>query len=75
MSTAMRRLHIARLDMIVARARLLLDLAVKVDDADLPDLLMFAAQIDGCVAADTVTAFRAAQAEMLQAAQAEIERN
>ena len=56
------------------RATLLLDLANKVDDADLPDLLVFAARLGDRTAADGLGAFRAQQAENLRAAQGELDR-
>ena len=58
----------------IARARLLLDVAVKVDDDAIADLLTFARVVGDETEADSVAAFRAAQTDLLQAAQADLDR-
>ena len=72
------RYQLADLRHCVARAKLLLQLASADHDspACLADLLTFAKDIgdgDEC-AADSVTAFRAAQEEIVRTAQAELDR-
>ena len=56
----------------VARAQLLHQIARP--EVKLSDLLTFAGQLGDDTAADTLAAFRAAQAEQMQAAQAELDR-
>jgi hypothetical protein len=58
----------------IARAQFLFGLAVNADPAQLPDLLAFAGQIGDTAAADSLAAFRSAQIDQLQAAQAELDR-
>lgn len=73
MTPAEKEYQRAGLRLRVARATLLLDLANKIDDAELPDLLTFAAQLGDLSTADGLGAFRAQQAENLRDAQAELE--
>lgn len=65
-------LRIATLRERIARALLLFQLAR--DDAAIADLLTFSRSLGDETEADSVTAFRAAQAEALRAAQAELNR-
>lgn len=62
------------LELRIARARMLLDLAGKVDADRMADLLTFARDIGDESVADSMAAFRSAQTEQLQAAQAELDR-
>lgn len=75
MSTPGQRYRRCAVELRVARAQLLLQLASHSWNADrLADLLTFAAQIgDDATACDTVAAFCAAQTELLRDAQAELE--
>lgn len=68
----MRRYREATLRLRIARAQLLLQIAR--DENRLPDLLVFAGQLGDRTAADSLAAFRAAQAEALETAQAELAR-
>lgn len=74
MTSAMRRYERAGVQLRIARAELLLQLADGRGDDRLPDLLTFAAQLGDLTAADSLGAFRAQQAENLRDAQAELDR-
>ena len=58
----------------IARAQLLLQVSGPDRDVSLADLMHFAAVVGDESVADTVAAFRAAQEEVMQAAQAELDR-
>ena len=58
----------------IARARFLLDVAGQVDDDAIADLLTFARVVGDETEADSVAAFRGAQTDLLQAAQADLDR-
>ena len=70
MTSAERNYKRAGVQLRIARARLLHQIARP--DVALGDLLRFARAIGGETTADSVAAFRAAQAEALQAAEAEL---
>lgn len=72
MTPALRRYERAGVQLRIARARLLFQIAR--DDAAIADLLAFARVVGDATEADTLAAFRAAQADLLQAAQAELDR-
>jgi hypothetical protein len=74
LTPAERRYERASVQLRIARAQMLLGLAGKVDPAQLPGLLTFAGQIGDTAAADSLVAFRSAQSDQLQAAQAELDR-
>lgn len=72
MTPAMRRYELAGVRLRIARAQLLRQIAR--DDTPLGDLLKFARAIGDETAADSLDAFRSAQVEGLQAAQAKLDR-
>jgi hypothetical protein len=74
MSPAETRYRLAGLQLRVARAKLLLQLAAADHDppASLANLLTFAKQIGDQSVADSLSAFRASQLDQLCAAQAEL---
>jgi len=74
MTPAERNYERAGLQVRIARARLLLDLAGKVDDGAITFLLDFARDLGDECGVDCVSAFRSAQTEQLKAAQAELRR-
>ena len=74
MTAAMRRFQRAELRLRVARALMLQDLAYKLQPDQLSDLLTFASQVGDTTSADSLSAFRAAQEDVLQTAQAELRR-